>query len=63
MKLPSPLLTKSPDTLSICGKLLAKGQPITVNKNLVGEKEQNLADKGVIKILSINSQEVQILRK
>ena len=63
MKLPSPLLTKSPDTLSICGKLLVKGQPIIVHKNLIGEKEQSLADKGVINILSINDQEVQVLRK
>ena len=63
MKLPSPLLRKSPDTLSICGKLLKRGNPIIVNKNLIGDKEQALADKGVIRILKVNDNEVQVLRK
>ena len=62
-KLNSPLYKKSPDTLSICGKLLKRGKPIIVSKDLLTPKVVEMSEKGIIKIRSVNEEEVQILRK
>jgi len=62
-KLNSPLYKKSPDTLSICGKLLKRGQPIIVSRHLLTDRVMQMADKGVIKVRNVNDNEVQILRK
>ena len=62
-KLNSPLYKKSPDTLSICGKLLKKGKPIIVPKDLLTDKVVDMSKKGIIKIRNVNDNEVQILRK
>lgn len=62
-KLNSPLYSKSPDTLSICGKLLKRGKPIIVSKSLLTEKVTKMSEKGIIKIRNVNDKEVQILRK
>jgi len=62
-KLNSPLYKKSPDTLSICGKLLRKDQPIIVPKHLLTDKVKAMSEKGIIKIRNVNDNEVQILRK
>lgn len=62
-KLNSPLYKKSPDTLSICGKLLKRGKPIIVAKGLLTDKVVSMAEKGIIKIRNVNDNEVQILRK
>ena len=62
-KIPSPLFNKSPDSLSICGKLLKKGSPIIVDESLVDERVKGLAEKGIISISNLSNGQVQILRK
>lgn len=62
-KLNSPLYKKSPDTLSICGKLLKRGKPIIVSRHLLTDKVVSMSEKGIIKIRSVNEDQVQILRK
>ena len=62
-KLHSPLYKKSPDTLSICGKLLKRGKPIIVPKNLLSQKVVDMSEKGIIAIRNVNDTEVQILRR
>ena len=63
MKIKSPLYRKSPDTLSVCGKLLKKGSPIIVKKSELDDRAKDMAKKGVIIIRDINDNEAQLLRK
>jgi len=49
-KLSSPLRTKRPDSVSVCGELLRKGQSTTVDESAVGPSERRKEANGLIKI-------------
>jgi hypothetical protein len=38
----SPLRSAQPDTLSVCGKLLRKGQSVTVTESAIGPRERTM---------------------
>ena len=62
-KIRSPLFSKSPDSLYVCGKFLQKGNPIIVSESLITEREKSLSERGVIKIRTAGKGKVQLLRK
>ena len=49
-------------SVSVCGKMLRKGQSLPVLKSAVGPRERKLESRGLIKILSSNTKDqVRIL--
>lgn len=58
----SPLRSAQPNTLSVCGKLLRKGQAITVTESAIGPRERTmLARKQIGKRESNQSGYVQLI--
>lgn len=41
----SPLASAQPDARSVCGKLLQKGQSVTVLETAIGPREQRALDR------------------
>lgn len=54
MARPSPLRSAQADAVSVCGKLLQKGQSITVRESSIGPREKTLASRGKIAIRKSN---------
>ena len=50
----SPLRTSQADSVSVCGKLLKKGQALTVAESAIGPREKKLISRGKIKIRKSN---------
>ena len=48
---PSPLRTAKAHSISVCGKMLQKGQSIIVNESAIGPRELTQAQKGKIRII------------
>jgi len=48
------LLSRSVSSVSVCGKMLRKGQSITVTSSAVGDRERKMEARGKIKILKSN---------
>jgi hypothetical protein len=48
MAKPSPLRSAQADTRSVCGKLLRKGQSVTVLPSALGEREKTMIARGQI---------------
>lgn len=42
------------DSVSACGKMLRKGQAITVQESAVGDRERKMQERGKIRILPSN---------
>jgi hypothetical protein len=61
-KLPSPLHSKSPDSLYVCGKFLKKGSPIVVDSSLITDAVKDLAERKVIIIRDSGPGKSQLLR-
>jgi hypothetical protein len=58
----SPLHSRSPQALSVCGKILKAGSSMTVNESAIGEREEKLAAKGQLSIRKSNKKgKVQIV--
>tara|TARA_Y100000034_G_scaffold116791_1_gene155532 strand:- start:42 stop:233 length:192 start_codon:yes stop_codon:yes gene_type:complete len=55
------LKSRSVSSVSVCGKILRKGQTITVPSSAVGPREQKMEDRGRIRIIRSNKKDkVQI---
>jgi hypothetical protein len=54
MARPSPLRSAQANAVSVCGKLLQKGQSITVKASAVGPREKTLQARGKIAIRKSN---------
>ena len=50
----SPLRSAQPNAVSVCGKLLCKGQSLTVKESAIGPRELKLAARGKISIRKSN---------
>ena len=61
-KIKSPLHSKSPDSLYICGQFLKKGSPIVVDSSLITDSVKELAERNVIIIRDASPGKSQILR-
>lgn len=58
----SPLRSKSANAVSVCGKILQRGQTITVVETAVGPRERKMAEGGRISIRASNEKgKVQIV--
>jgi len=50
----SPLRTAQADSVSVCGKLLRRGQSLTVKESAIGPKERRLKAAGKISFRDSN---------
>lgn len=50
----TPLRQASAEAVSVCGKILKKGQSITVLDSAIGEREKKMASRGRIAIRASN---------
>jgi hypothetical protein len=50
MARPSPLYSAQPDCISVCGKMLKRGQVISVPASAIGPRERRMEAKGKILI-------------
>ena len=50
----TPLRKKTPNSVSVCGKVLRKGQVITVPESAIGPREKKQAARGKIVIRKSN---------
>jgi hypothetical protein len=50
----SPLRTAQADSVSVCGRLLKKGQSLTVAKSAIGPREQKLISRGKVTLRKSN---------
>lgn len=50
----SPLRSAQADAVSVCGKILRKGQSLTVPATAIGTREKQLASRGKISIRDSN---------
>ena len=50
----SPLRNAQPGTLSVCGRLLRRGQSVTLNSAAIGSRERSLESRGKIRIRPSN---------
>jgi hypothetical protein len=48
------LMNRKVSSISVCGKMLRKGQVLTVASSAVGDRERKMEQRGRIKILSSN---------
>lgn len=54
MSRPSPLRNAQPNAVSVCGKLLQKGQAMTVKESAIGPRERKLAARKKIALRKSN---------
>lgn len=58
----SPLASAKANAVSVCGKILAAGQTLTVSATAIGDREKLMEKRGRIKIRPSNEKgKVQIL--
>ena len=50
----SPLRSAQPASVSVCGKILSKGQSITVSETAIGPRERKLASRKKVSIRKSN---------
>jgi len=50
----SPLMNAQPNAVSVCGKLLTKGQAVTVPESAIGPKEKKAHARGRISVRPSN---------
>ena len=53
---PSPLSSAQPDSVSVCGRLLRKGQAITVHETAIGPRERKMETRRRISIRPSNKE-------
>lgn len=51
---PSPLRSAQPDAVSVCGKMLQKGQSLIVKESAIGPRERKLEARGKIAVRKSN---------
>tara|TARA_Y100000310_G_scaffold324758_1_gene387048 strand:+ start:558 stop:749 length:192 start_codon:yes stop_codon:yes gene_type:complete len=55
------LKARKAQSISVCGKMLRKGQTITVSESAIGDRERKMESRGRIRIIKSNKKgKVQI---